>query len=211
MSTPDSRPEITPAERLEDRRLVTALLAGEESATRRLKAACEVLARNLTRRFRFTDEDAEDLANEVLHRIFENDCAKLQSFAFRCRLEEWLAIVVLNAARDRHRQQMRRDRRQAQEAARSQTSSEQPESEAILQRLGQEADAAFALAGLEPEAERLVRLRYFEGYSLALLALVSGLSEQAVSARIYRALKVMARRLQERDAAYQQTGEEVPA
>jgi len=178
---------------------VAALLAGDEAAWERLRRALGPLCAQVGRRFELTPDEVEELRADVVHKFLEKDAAKLRTYAFRCRLEQWLGIVVLNRARDLYRAQARAVRRQRQEQALAAAPIEVPGHEQILERLAAEADAQHALAALDPENRRLVELRFRHGFTHEALAALTGLTESAINSRMQRALAAMGRALAARE------------
>ncbi|MEO7992963.1 MAG: RNA polymerase sigma factor [bacterium] len=201
---PDALPvsALTPARVAMERRLVAALLAGEEFAQQRVEAAVRSLAKSTGKRFRLSDDQMDDLALDVLQRIFENNCEKLRNFGFRSRLDDWLGVIVVNRARDRHKAATRLRDNDRREAALMAALRDDAPFEREITRLAAEADVQQALAGIDPGTRQLITLRYLRGLSLQECAVVTGTSVSAVSSRIYRGLEELRQVLEARDAQY---------
>jgi|GEM_PF-5219785 len=185
-----------------DRALVQGLLNGDPAATERLHAVLAVLVRPLGRRFRLSKMDQQDVVAEIERRLQTNSADRLQNFSYRCRLEEWLGIVALNVVRDRAKSDRRRERRERFGGRLMAVDNSLPEYEQLIERLGAEADVAFASADLEPLTRQVLELRFVVGLPWVAIGLLTGLSESAVTSRAYRAIEGMSQRLAARDATY---------
>lgn len=164
-----------------------------------------VLLQGLSRRYQLSEADVNDAIAEVERRLLANSAARLQNFAYRCHLEEWLGVVTLNVVRERMRAEFRRREREQRAHLRQEALSAVPEHEQLIERLSAAADVAFAREGLDPLTWQILRLRFEQGFPWQAIAQLTGLSERAVTSRAYRALESMQQRLQERDTASSST------
>ena len=182
----------------EDRLFHERLLRGDDAAWAALQRALEHLVRNRGVRFGFTGEEIEDLQSRIQHKLLEKECLCLRKFDHRCRLIEWVGVVVLNEARDYYRARARAWRREERERALNEVRSELPAHEQLIERLSAAQALEGALASLSPENRMILALRYVQGFSHREIAQLTGISEHAVNSRIHRAREALSGQLEER-------------
>ena len=122
-------------------------------------------------------------------------------------LRAWLASVARNAARTRHRLDVRRRRREASVAA----PDAQPSTAETVEKLALQASVARAVAELDEPYREAVILRYHDGLSHAEIASAQGVSIDNARQRVKRGLDRLRRCLAEERGSRWQRGAAVVA
>ena len=132
----------------------------EEQFARLYEANCGVLVALAVRKFRVPLDDAEALAHEVfLSYLKRRDEIR--------DLHRWLVGAICNASRYYWRQHGRNIEQLDTEVADAQ---QDPASGNALDTMLARIAAGEAMAGLSPRYQHILRLRYFEGYSIKEIA-----------------------------------------
>jgi RNA polymerase sigma-70 factor (ECF subfamily) len=119
-----------------DRALIEQLYAGNEAAARQFVMAQRFVVMSTLRRFRtFTQEDVDDLFQEVFSRLFADGCRVLRGWSGR-NLEGFIRRIARNAAIDLLRSRQRAPETAPEEEADSLASdTNSPEMEALVNQL----------------------------------------------------------------------------
>jgi RNA polymerase sigma factor (sigma-70 family) len=132
----------------------------EEQFARLYESNCGVLVALAVRKFRVPLDDAEALAHEVfLSYLKRKDDIR--------DLHRWLIGAICNASRYYWRQHGRVTEQLDAEVADTQID---PSSSNILETMMARIAAGEAMAGLSPRYQHILKLRYFEGYSIKEIA-----------------------------------------
>lgn len=177
------------------------LVRRDEAAFSELVREHEAQVWRLVRRFVRSDEEAEDLTQEVFVAVFR----AIESFRGDSKLSTWIFRIAMNVAKNRlkylgrrHVSQHRAFEDEAHggagevlrtlELAAPDAALEGRETEAALRR---------ALAALDDEQRAVLVLRDMEGLSYEEIQAVTGLPEGTVKSRLFRARTAVAEALRE--------------
>jgi RNA polymerase sigma factor (sigma-70 family) len=176
-----------PAESAVRRYLVEEVLISAQ-----LRGAIEAHLRSRRHSYRWNEllAEAEEIRNEVALRALDH----LSTFdPQRCRPLPWLMGIAVNVLRERSRW----NRRESDRAV-GQSSYTEEQWKAVVSRLSVEPRLVDepcpvwqALAQVPPEQQRVLRLRFVEDRTYAVIAQALGISEEATRARVCRALRAL--------------------
>ena len=184
-------PPVDPAEAAIRRHMVDEALISEH-----LCRAIEVALRCRRRTYRWSELMAE--AVEITQEVALRALDRLATFDHHATLAlPWLMGIAVNIMRERARWDMRESVHTV-----GQSSCSEERWNGILSQLHVEPPVAEepspiwqALARLDPDPQRIIRLRYLEERSYAEIAQSFGISEDAARARLCRALQALRRQL----------------
>lgn len=138
----------------------------------------QALARSLSR----DQASADDLVQQTWVRVLETPPAS------RSETGGWLATVVRNLARDRHRRDTRRARH---EAAAPSAAAPSPGAEDLLTRAEAHRRLIELVVALDEPFRSTVLLRFYEGLGPAEIAARTGVEAATVRTRLHRALALL--------------------
>lgn len=172
----------------QDRLLVQAALRGDESAFAELVTRYQTAVYNMASRMLGDPTDAEDAAQEVFVRAWN----QLHTFQQDRRFSTWLLSIASHHCIDLLR---RRKPSAPLDDVALYVESDDPEPDEIVLQ-DEQRDMVQALINALPEKYRAVTLlRYYGDMSYDEIAQSTGLSESAVKTQLHRARKMLADRL----------------
>ncbi|WP_419190368.1 RNA polymerase sigma factor [Saltatorellus ferox] len=139
--------------------------------------------------------DADDVAQEAWRKALENPPPLSVGW------KAWLGGIVRHTARDRGRAESRRTQREIDAAAPGRV---QEDPAALLERVEEERALVRLVTGMEEPYRTLLLRRFFDGWSITMIAQADGLPEATVRTRLRRGLE----RLRERAAQERGAGTE---
>ncbi|MBI4278990.1 MAG: RNA polymerase sigma factor [Armatimonadetes bacterium] len=173
----------------EDRSLIEAFRRGEESAYTALVVKHRDAVYRIARRFLGNHEDAADIAQEVLIRVYK----ALPAFDGRCAFRTWLYRITVNLCID-HRDRWSRAPQIALDEVPREPVDDQDPAEAVAQReLGRQ--VARAIQDLPPRQRAAVVLRLYHDLPYADIARILECAEGTVKATMFAALAKLRRAL----------------
>lgn len=181
---PSAQPEVlTSAE--QDRLLVQSALAGNQSAFAELVTRYQSAVYNMAARMLGDPTDAEDAAQEVFVRAWN----QLHTFQLDRRFSTWLLSIASHHAIDVLR---RRKPSAPLDGVALYVQSDEPEPDELVLR-DEQRDMVQGLINALPEKYRAVTLlRYYGDLSYDEIAKATGLSESAVKTQLHRARRMLA-------------------
>jgi RNA polymerase sigma-70 factor (ECF subfamily) len=176
-----------------DLRLVTRVIAGEESATADFVARVECIRRFLAQRVRTrgapTEHDLDDLAQATFSELWQ----KLDTYRGDASLETWAcSFARLELLRAWTRAARRRERAQVELDTSAADSDHLPHREPTRRALGAEiSDPALAelLSSLTASCARVIGLRHVDGLTFDEIAQQLAASTSKVKSTYYRGLE----------------------
>jgi RNA polymerase sigma factor (sigma-70 family) len=144
-------------------------------------------------RFLRRPQDAEDVAQDVFLRAYRG----LDRFKGESRVSTWLYRITYNLCVDRQRSRTRRGRGAAPLEEAGETADARVDVERDLLDGEERELVRRAVDGLDERYRTVVLLLYFERLSYAEIASVLGVPVKTVETRLYRARKLVRRRLEE--------------
>jgi RNA polymerase sigma-70 factor (ECF subfamily) len=172
----------TKTKKLTDEQLAMEVKQGNSPAMGELYSRYYLLVFNKCLSFSKNADDANDMAQDVMIRVFE----KLRSFKGEAKFSTWLYAVTFNFCTDRARRakgkffsslEVHHDLVDQSEAA----------LEEALALGWKEQSASRALAQMEAEDQQLLLMKYEQNKSIQELQSIYGLSASAVKMRLLRA------------------------
>ncbi len=172
--------------------LIRAAQQGDHDAFERLIQAYDQAVLRLAYNLLRSPEDARDMYQEALLRVYRN----LHSFRFDCSFQTWLYRIVTNLCLD----QLRKRKVRREEAAVLQTSEgpldrlslvpeERIDGDPQRQLVGQELQVRLraVLADLTPRERMVFEMRHYQGMRLRAIGDVLGTTEEAAKNCLFRA------------------------
>lgn len=159
----------------DDSALVAQCLDGDRTAFETLVGRYEKPIFNIALRMTGRYEDAQDVAQTVFLKAFEN----LKSFKIEYRFFSWLYRSAVNESINLIH------RRKPQEEVSETHPSPHPDPEEMLHATQTEKSIATALASLSPEYRSVIVLRHFEDLSYEEIAQTLGIPEKKVKSRLF--------------------------
>src|SRR5205814_2599446 len=183
---------LTSAE--QDRILVQAALGGDQSAFAELVTRYQSAVYNMAARMLGDPTDAEDAAQEVFVRAWN----QLHTFQLDRRFSTWLLSIASHHCIDLLRR--RRPTAPLDDVALYVESEEPAPEEIALQ--GEQAETVQRLLNTLPDKYRSVTvLRYYNDLSYDEIARLTGLTESAVKTQLHRARRMLAEQLLKKGGA----------
>lgn len=168
--------------KMTDEQLAMAVKQGNNPAMGELYSRYYLLVFNKCLSFAKNADDASDMAQDIMIRVFE----KLKSFKGDAKFSTWLYAVTFNFCTDRSRKAKGKFFTSIEVQYDLIDQSENSLQEAIV--LGKkEESASKALAQLEVEDQQLLLMKYQHNKSIQELQVLYGLSASAVKMRLLRA------------------------
>lgn len=168
--------------KMTDEQLAMAVKQGNNPAMSELYSRYYLLVFNKCLSFAKNADDASDMAQDIMIRVFE----KLKSFKGDAKFSTWLYAVTFNFCTDRSRKAKGKFFTSIEVQYDLIDQSENSLQEAIV--LGKkEESASKALAQLEVEDQQLLLMKYQHNKSIQELQVLYGLSASAVKMRLLRA------------------------
>lgn len=128
-----------------------------------------------------SDQDAQDVAQEVMVRAYQN----LAQLRDKQQFKAWLRVILTNCC---HRFIARRSRYSASEDVELMIDSDAVGERDELMHLEEQEAVGYVIDQLPVVAREVITLRFFEAYSLEQIAQHLEVSLSAAKARLYRAL-----------------------
>jgi RNA polymerase sigma-70 factor (ECF subfamily) len=172
----------------QDRLLVQAALAGDQSAFAELVTRYQSAVYNLAYRMLGDPTDAEDAAQEVFVRAWN----QLRTFQLDRRFSTWLLSIASHHAIDMLR---RRKPSAPLDDVALYVQSDEPEPDEIVLRSEQSEDVKRLLNTLPDKYRSVTVLRYYNDLSYNEIANMTGLTESAVKTQLHRARRMLADQL----------------
>lgn len=166
--------------RLEETRLVAAMLRGDEAAWQQfLDGHVSVMAH--AARQVLGEGESEEIVAEVCRRLLERDRRLLRTFRGGSALATWIWALARGLALERLRRLRRESRHRTPLPTQDLPSPEVPDASAFAQRLRQ------AIALLPERDQKVLRMAFWERRPYAEIALELGLSPETVGPLLSRA------------------------
>jgi RNA polymerase sigma factor (sigma-70 family) len=188
----------------EDKRLMTALAAGEDLALNQLIARWQRPLRQFVYRFTQHEADTEDLVQETFVRVFRHRTR----YQPKSKFSTWLFTIAVNLCRNHAEKQQRRravslDAPPADEGTHDRAAAglahelASPEPNPAVATLTTERVQAVraAIAELPADLREAVLLFEYQDLSHAEIALIAGATPKAIETRLYRARAQLRERL----------------
>jgi RNA polymerase sigma-70 factor (ECF subfamily) len=183
---PNQAVALTSAE--QDRLLVQSALAGDQSAFTELVTRYQSAVYNMASRMLGDPTDAEDAAQEVFVRAWN----QLHTFQLDRRFSTWLLSIASHHCIDVLR---RRKPTAPLDGVALYVQSDEPEPDEIVLR-GEQREMVQSLINALPEKYKAVTLlRYYSDMSYDEIAQATGLTESAVKTQLHRARRMLAGQL----------------
>lgn len=168
--------------KMTDEQLAKAVKQGSSPAMGELYSRYYLLVFNKCLSFAKNTDDASDMAQDIMIRVFE----KLKSFKGDAKFSTWLYAVTFNFCTDRSRKAKGKFFSSIEVQYDLVDHSEARLQEALI--LGQKEEyASWALAQIEVEDQQLLMMKYQQNKSIQELQAIYGLSASAVKMRLLRA------------------------
>ncbi|MFA6961374.1 MAG: RNA polymerase sigma factor [Opitutaceae bacterium] len=172
-----------PEQTLDEARLVAEAAAGSTEAFSELFNRYHPMIHAFAYRLSLCPAEAADIAQDTFIQAARSLC----SFRGEASFKGWLYMIATNKGRDRHRQQVRRQKLTADYTLLQTSAGDVVSADAAAVR--------DALAGLPLDMRATVTLVYYEGMNHADAARVLGCAETTVSWRIFRAKQKLKKQL----------------
>ena len=193
---PAGATSVKTAAPLDEAGLIRAAQQGDEDAFERLVRAYDQSVLRLAMNLLRSPEDARDVYQEALLRVFKN----LHLFRFDCSFHTWLYRIVTNICLDHLRKRkVRREENSIVETAegpldrmdsvRTHAPYTDPERHTLNNQLT--ARIRVALDDLTPRERMVFELRHYDGLRLKNIGEVLGTSEEAAKNCLFRATQKM--------------------
>ncbi len=162
---------------MDDKLLVSRVLAGEDGALRILIGKYERLVGHMVARVIYNDEDREELCQDVFVKVYE----KLSTFQFESKLSTWIATIAyrmaVNFAKKRKLDQVELDNIQVE----SPEDSNSYEKEDLSQYVSE------LIEKLPVNYKLVLNLFYLEEFSYPEIVEITGMPEGTVKNYLHRA------------------------
>lgn len=173
--------------------LIRAILAGEGSSYRVLVERYSAMVFHIVRRFEKDESEAEELAQQIFIKAYEN----LQKFDMKAVFSTWLYRLAMNHCRD-YAKNIRRGNKRFSELEpefieRSLIDERTPYSGIELREWQHHLDTA--LECLNKEYADVFLWKYRDGLSYEVISEQTGISISALKVRVHRARKELKQRL----------------
>ncbi|MGI5853091.1 MAG: RNA polymerase sigma factor [Bacillota bacterium] len=164
---------------MEERLLIQKAQNGDAVAVEELLSRYEERIYKLAARFFSNPQDAGDVAQEAMIRIYE----RLGSYSWRAAFSTWIYRITVNLCIDETRH---RKKQPIQELPENMVSGHAgPEERAVQDETGRQVRAA--IASLSPEYRAVLVLREIEGLEYGEIEVILGLASGTVKSRLNRA------------------------
>ncbi|MCC7261043.1 MAG: RNA polymerase sigma factor [Candidatus Latescibacteria bacterium] len=177
-----------------DVQLIQQHLQGDPQATRALIERHQDLVYNLARRLLGDAEEARDAAQETFLRALES----LAGFRGDCTFSTWLYRSAANTCIARSRQRRQRRSREVPAADREPADESAPSSLDLVEQGERDEQLHQAVAELAEPYRVVIALHYFQQLTGAEVAQVLEVPEGTVKARLFRAQRLLQRKLNPR-------------
>jgi RNA polymerase sigma-70 factor (ECF subfamily) len=203
-----AQPAAVPAEAIStadrDRMLVLASLSGDEAAFAELVSRYQSAVYNMAYRMLGDGHEAEDAAQEVFVRAWN----QLRTFQTDRRFSTWLLSIASHYCIDL----LRRRKPQAPlDGVALYVQSDDPEPDEVVLREEQRQMVRELVATLPDKYRAVTLLRYYGDMSYDEIARATGLTESAVKTQLHRARRMLAERLVAQNAASSSPNAGTPA
>lgn len=171
--------EQTPAHTIEDREHIQRTLKGDTRAYNALVEKYQSLVFVLVRNVCHNDADAQELAQDVFVKAYQ----QLRTFRGQSAFATWLYRIAYNTAISAMRKKQVEQRRSGlyeQDVLHNEDADEVFEEDARYRRLRD------LVAALPPEERLLIELYYYKELSMKEVAYIVGMGESNVKVRIHR-------------------------
>lgn len=164
---------------MEERLLIQKAQSGDAAAVEELLSRYEERIFKLAARFFSDPQDAGDVAQEAMIRIYE----RLGSYSWRAAFSTWIYRITVNLCIDETR---RRKKQAVQGLSENLVSSQTgPEEKVVRDETSRQVRAA--IASLSPEHRAVLVLREIEGLEYGEIGVILGLANGTVKSRLNRA------------------------
>jgi RNA polymerase sigma factor (sigma-70 family) len=172
----------------EDKLIVDALLKGDDPAWDQMSKCVESWLINASQRSYISDDEIQDLRQEILTKLLENNYKKLQQFSFKCRLSTWIGSIVQNHLYDHFSATIRREKRNhAFETIRKEIIDHRELTEKIIDEVDISRLLDKALESLSQSEQVSIRMIYWDGLTPSEASVITGEKISSITSRLTRA------------------------
>ena len=172
----------------EDKLIVDALLKGNDTAWEQMSMCVESWLINASQRRYISDDEIQDLRQDILAKFLENNYKKLQQFSFKCRLSTWIGSVAQNHLYDHFSATIRREKRNhAFETIKKEISDHRELTEKIIDEVDFSRLLDKALESLSQSEQVSIRMIYWDGLTPSEASVITGEKLSSITSRLTRA------------------------
>lgn len=172
----------------EDKLIIDALLKGDDTSWEQMSMCVESWLINASQRRYISDDEIQDLRQEILAKLLENKYKKLQQFSFKCRLSTWIGSVVQNHLYDHFSAVIRREKRNhVFETIRKEIVDHRELTEKIIDEVDLSRLLDKALESLSPSEQVSIRMIYWDGLTPSEASVITGEKISSITSRLTRA------------------------